>query len=471
LRLFFHGPGGTGKQQAAAALAGELKAPLLILEVAEALNRGQDFRPLLRRAFREARMQEAILCLAEVDRLQTEEQASPYRDLILVLSDQEAGIVILTGLKPWTPPASQALGVLNCSFSWPDFEHRRQCWQLGLAWLGWQLPDLDLDDLAGRFSLTPVQIREATLVAGQQEMAGEEGALGLGLEPVRSRQGLLFAAARSQCGHELQALTHRLDPRYTWGDIVLPEDTLAQLRELCQRAKHRHRVLEEWGFDGKLSLGKGTNALFAGPSGTGKTMAAEIIARELGLDLYKIDLPGVVSKYIGETEKNLDRIFSAAQNANAILFFDEADALFGKRSEVKDSHDRYANIEISYLLQKMEEYEGLAILATNMRQHLDEAFIRRLAMTVLFPFPDEASRRRIWDGIWPRQTPLAKDMDLEGLARKYKLSGGNIKNIALAAAFLAAADGGEVAMGHLLQAVRREYQKMGKAYGTVSGER
>ena len=201
-----------------------------------------------------------------------------------------------------------------------------------------------------------------------------------------------------------------------------------------------------WGFGRKLAQGKGVTALFAGPSGTGKTMAAEVIAGELGLDLYKIDLAGVVSKYIGETEKNLDRIFAAAEDANAILFFDEADALFGKRSEVRDAHDRYANIEIAYLLQKMEEYDGVAILATNLRSNLDEAFVRRLAFTVHFPFPDEADRRRIWRGIWPAATPLAADVDLDFLAAQFKLSGGNIKNIALAAAFLAAADGRPVAM-------------------------
>jgi SpoVK/Ycf46/Vps4 family AAA+-type ATPase len=247
-----------------------------------------------------------------------------------------------------------------------------------------------------------------------------------------------------------------------WDDIVLPEDSLAQLREICQRVAHRHRVLGEWGFDRKLSLGKGVNALFAGPSGTGKTMAAEIIANALGLDLYRIDLAGVVSKYIGETEKNLDRVFSAAQHANAILFFDEADALFGKRSEVRDSHDRYANIEISYLLQKMEEYDGIAILAPNLRQNLDDAFMRRLAFTVHFPFPDEASRRQIWTGIWPAETPLDGDIDHDFLARQYKLSGGNIKNIALASAFLAAEDEKPVTMAHLFQATRREHQKMGK---------
>ena len=233
--------------------------------------------------------------------------------------------------------------------------------------------------------------------------------------------------------------------------------------------------MEKWGFGAKLSLGKGINALFVGPSGTGKTMAAEIIAQELQLDLYKIDLSGVVSKYIGETEKNLDRIFTAAENANAILLFDEADALFGKRSEVRDSHDRYANIEVSYLLQKMEQFEGITILATNLRQNLDEAFVRRLAFTVHFPSPGEADRRRIWEGIWPSAVPLGQDVDLAFLARQFKLTGGNIKNIALAAAFLAARNGTVISQTHLLQATRREFQKLGKALSEVelrgAGER
>ena len=190
---------------------------------------------------------------------------------------------------------------------------------------------------------------------------------------------------------------------------MLPDDRLAQLRDVCAYVHHRARVYDDWGFDRKLSLGKGLNVLFAGPSGTGKTMAAEIIAGELGLDLYKIDLSTVVSKYIGETEKNLAKIFAEAETSNAILFFDEADALFGKRSEVRDAHDRYANVEISYLLQRMEEYEGVVILATNLRKNMDEAFVRRMHFTVEFPFPGEAERRRIWQGIWPAATPRDRE--------------------------------------------------------------
>src|SRR5262249_48319725 len=200
----------------------------------------------------------------------------------------------------------------------------------------------------------------------------------------------------------------------------------------------------------------------SGQSGTGKTMAAEVLARELGLDLYKIDLSTVVSKYIGETEKNLDRIFRAAQSSNAIIFFDEADALFGKRSEVKDAHDRYANIEVAYLLQKTEEYEGFVILATNLILNIDDAFKRRMNYTVEFPFPDEHHRELLWRGMFPPQTPLAKDLNFTFLARQFPMSGGNIKNAALAAAFLAAAEDSTVQMRHLIESVAREWQKLGK---------
>jgi SpoVK/Ycf46/Vps4 family AAA+-type ATPase len=193
-------------------------------------------------------------------------------------------------------------------------------------------------------------------------------------------------------------------------------------------------------------------------------MAAEVIARDLRLDLYQIDLSQVVSKYIGETEKNLHQIFREAQSSNAILFFDEADALFGKRSEVKDAHDRYANIEVGYLLQKMEEYEGVAILATNLRQHLDEAFVRRMQFIVEFPFPDEEHRRRIWEVIFPREAPLGEDVDFGFLAREVKLAGGNIKNIGLASAFYAAGDGRVIRMSHLIRAARREFQKLGRTW-------
>jgi ATP-dependent 26S proteasome regulatory subunit len=445
LRLYFHGPEGVGRQRAAAALAAELGAPLLVVNLVRLLAANIDFDQALRLIFRYAWFYGAIPYLDGLESLYCEQQSQRHRQLLDRLAD-DGGLTILAGTQPWIPAARHPLGVVSVAFPLPDVDQRHTCWAAEITTAGFAVDEQTLDTLAGRFRLTPTQIADAAATAAAQKV---------------NRQSLL-AAARAQSGHDLAALAQKIDPLYTWDDIILPEDSLTQLREICQRVTHRHQVLNEWGFDRKLSQGKGTNALFAGPSGTGKTMAAEIIAGELGLDLYRIDLAGVVSKYIGETEKNLDRIFAAAENGNAILFFDEADALFGKRSEVRDSHDRYANIEISYLLQKMELYDGLTILATNLRRNLDEAFMRRLAFTVHFPFPDEASRARIWAGIWPEQLPLTDDVDLADLAQRFRLSGGNIKNAALAGAFLAAQDGGVVNATHLLHAVRREYQKMGK---------
>jgi SpoVK/Ycf46/Vps4 family AAA+-type ATPase len=257
-------------------------------------------------------------------------------------------------------------------------------------------------------------------------------------------------------------LAKKITPIYNWQDIILPNDRLQHLREICVHLKYRQQVFHTWGFERKMSLGKGLSILFVGPSGTGKTMAAEIIANEIGLDLYKIDLSCVVSKYIGETEKNLSKIFQEAEQSNSILFFDEADAIFGKRSEVKDSHDRYANIEINYLLQKIEEYEGISILASNFQKNIDEAFTRRMRFIIEFPFPDEEYRYRIWKTVFPNDTPLDGDIDFEFLASKLTFTGGNIKNIAFRAAFLAAEDSGVIAMEHIIRATKREFQKMGR---------
>jgi SpoVK/Ycf46/Vps4 family AAA+-type ATPase len=274
----------------------------------------------------------------------------------------------------------------------------------------------------------------------------------------------LELACRRHSNQRLNSVAHKITPLYRWDDLVLPADQSKMLREITAQVKHRSLVYEKWGFERKLSLGKGLNVIFAGQSGTGKTMSAEIIAGELRMDLYKIDLSNVVSKYIGETEKNLERIFTEAGESNAILFFDEADSIFGKRSEVKDAHDRYANIETGYLLQKMDEYEGIVILATNLRKNLDEAFVRRMHFVIEYPFPEEEDRYQIWSRVFPKEMPLAESVDLRFMARQFKIAGGNIKNIALTAAFLAASDGSDavVEMLHLIRATRREFQKMGK---------
>ena len=270
----------------------------------------------------------------------------------------------------------------------------------------------------------------------------------------------LWDACRLQARPRLETLAQRIEAVAGWDDLVLPEAQMATLSEIVAHVRQRAKVYENWGFAGKSDRGLGISALFSGPSGTGKTTAAEVIAKELRLDLYRIDLSSVVSKYIGETEKNLRRIFDAAESGGAILLFDEADALFGKRSEVKDSHDRHANIEVSYLLQRMEAYRGLAILTTNLKGSLDTAFMRRIRFVVQFAFPDIHQREEIWRRIFPQQTPT-QDLDASKLA-KLSVAGGNIRNIALNAAFIAADAGESVQMKHILRAARSEHAKLDK---------
>jgi SpoVK/Ycf46/Vps4 family AAA+-type ATPase len=462
LRLYLQGPRGNNKRSTVRAVAAELDLPLLEVDLAHSLTADPSFEWLPRLVFREARLRRALLFLDNLDALLAEQQRSGWQRLATVMGE-DSGVTLLAGTTPWPGAERTPIGAMTIPFDLPGYAERRLYWQEQLASAGVVLPSGELETLTARFRLTPTQIAEA-VASGMKLAKWRTATTARNGVPIGAEVSLsdLFAAARAQTSHDLATLVQKIEPVYTWDDIVLPQDAIAQLHEICRRVEQQQRVLNEWGFGKKLSRGKGINALFAGASGTGKTMAAEIIANALGLELYKIDLSSVVSKYIGETEKNLERIFTAAAHANAILFFDEADALFGKRSEVRDAHDRYANIEISYLLQRMEEYEGVVILATNLRSNLDSAFVRRMAFIVQFPQPDEADRLRIWQTVWPEATPLAANLDLAFMAQQFKLSGGNIKNIALAAAFFAADDGQIVANHHLIWAARRELQKMGK---------
>jgi SpoVK/Ycf46/Vps4 family AAA+-type ATPase len=387
--------------------------------------------------------------------------------LLLAEINGVAEISFLAGDRAWDPADEfRYRPFVRIELGIPSFQDRCRLWQKAIGGVGGSA--MDIGALANKFRFTGGQIFDAAATARHLAHRRQPDAPTVAMRD-------LYEGARLQSNPKLSALARKIEPHYSWGDIILPPDRIEQLREICNYMKHRSLVYDQWGFDQKLALGKGLNVLFAGPPGTGKTMAAEIIAHEFSLDLYKIDLSSVVSKYIGETEKNLSRIFTEAETSNAILFFDEADALFGRRSEVRDSHDRYANIEIGYLLQRMEEYQGVVILATNLRKNMDEAFVRRLHFAIEFPFPNERDRRRIWQGVWPEATPRSSELDLNWMARQFDLAGGSIRNIAVGAAFLAAENSGTVKMFHLLHATRREYQKMGKVvldgeFGSVTLE-
>lgn len=338
--------------------------------------------------------------------------------------------------------------VISFDVGKPTTEEQYQLWQNALGPAAAQLNGR-LEALVSHFSLDAHAI-QAVAAGALQDQTGVPGKLGQAL----------WAACSNHAHPRLGELAQHIRAMAHWDDLVLPEAQIETLQDAARQIRQRLKVYETWGFAAKSTRGLGISALFAGVSGTGKTMSAEVLANELGLELYRIDLSQVVSKYIGETEKNLRRVFDAAEESSAILLFDEADALFGKRSEVKDSHDRYANVEISYLLQRMEAYRGLAILTTNMKEALDQAFLRRIRFVIQFPFPDLAQRVEIWKRIFPPQTPT-EGLDVHRLA-KLNLTGGNIRNIALYAAFLAADSDQPVRMDHLLRAARVEFAKLEK---------
>jgi hypothetical protein len=458
--IVFYGPDQASQEAAARLLATQLGRWLLLIDLAAVIK--TEISPLnaLRLALRDARLTGALLYLFGWDACLKEGALPP--ELLIELC-MHPDLAIVAGQSLW-----QAEGIERdrplfwLNFPIPIYGQRLALWQHFLAKgpafereSASVAEELELVALAGQFGLTTGQIRDT--VASARDRAAQRG------DAIQSQD--LFIAARAHSNPRLSTLARKIIPRYTWSDIILPHDQLAILHELVATVRGRPQVLEQWGVGRKLASSAAVTVLFAGDPGTGKTMAAEVIANELGLDLYKIDLSTVVSKYIGETEKNLERIFNEAESSNAILFFDEADAIFGKRSEVKDAHDRYANIEISYLLQRMEAYDGVTILATNLRANLDEAFTRRLQFAIDFPFPEKEDRLRIWQTLFPPEVPRDPDIDFNRLAQRFKLAGGNIRNIIVSAAYLAAADGGRVTMAHLLHGTRRELQKMGRLVG------
>lgn len=452
--IYLHGPRHSGADDLVRSAAARVAMPVFTVDTQLLLDPAVDFEQTLFLLFREATLSEAALYLKSLDRaFEPPSGAARHRALVRCLSDL-GGVVFASGEQAWCWQLPEEPVVVRMLELQADtFREQLAAWQ--------RLTNnaFPADQLHRLVSLHPLPVpairdvwRMAQAIAAAEDASGETA---LGLTHVQQ-------ACRAHTGTPVSSLARRIEPKHRWTELVLPKEQLDQLAAICSHARHASIVYGEWCFERRLSLGKGLNVLFSGPPGTGKTMAAEVIAAELGVALLKIDLSQIVSKYIGETEKNLRQLFDQAASANAILFFDEADALLGKRSDVKDAHDRYANTETAYMLQKMEEFAGISILATNLRQNMDDAFTRRMRFIVEFPFPEDDDRLRIWRSVWPAEVPLSPDIDLSLLARRFRLSGGSIRNVALSAAFLAAEQQANVSMHHLLRATRRELQKMGR---------
>jgi hypothetical protein len=407
-----------------------------VVRVAALPDPGPELAALCRLLDREALLLGGLLIL-DPDEDTVESVARATAELL------ETPVVVVTGDGPATPGRV----LLRRTVSLPPPPEQRDLWRSKLAGPTGDLPD----SLAGVVEEIAAHYRFGAAVVGTVAREATATSTGAGLPAA------LRLLCRGRARVRLDGLAARIDPRATWDDLVLPEGPAALLHDIARQVRHRTQVYERWGFGARTSRGLGITALFAGESGTGKTLAAEVLAAELGIDLYRVDLAEVVNKYIGETEKNLRRVFDAAEAGGAVLLFDEADALFGRRGEVRDGHDRYANLEVAYLLQRMESYRGLAILTTNLRSALDRAFLRRLRFIVQFPFPDEALRAGIWRRAFPAETPC-EGVDPVALARM-QLTGGSIRAIALGAAFAAADDGTPVTPAHVLRAAQIEYAK------------
>ena len=428
--VHLRGPAGAGDRLAAEELAALRASPLLVVDGPALPPTDPQLAALALAVRREARLRGAAVLWTAADPLLADPVA---RRTVLDALGQDL-LTMFSGTDPWPgdPPPTIDLGRPRDPAA---------VWAAALAKAGAAVPPpAQLDALA----------RAVPLGAGQIHAAAA------------TRPTDLHAAARAHGARDLGSLATRLELRRGWDDLVLPPEPTNLLRELCGRVRLRDRVLDGWGLGAHVAGGRGVVALLCGPSGTGKTLAASVLTAELELDCYQIDLSTVVSKYIGETEKHLARLFAEGERTGAVLLFDEADALFGRRTGVQDAHDRYANLEVSYLLQRIDRYDGVVLLATNLRKNMDEAFVRRMHFVVEFPFPGPRERAAIWARLLPPSLPLAADVDLAWLADRFDLSGGHLRNIAVSAAFLAAADGGPVALDHLLRAARREFQNIGK---------
>ena len=441
----------SGKATAATAAARAAGHPTLEVDL-EGLVMAADPVSLLLDVEREARLQGALLVLRRGELLG--EARADVRRAVLNLLGTGAVPVAVTTRDPLPELVRRVPGTQSVRLELPTGEEQLRLWRTALPDDVPRAAEANLDAIVGRYHLTPGDILEA----GSQAIAHAH-LRGPGAEVTLAD---LVAAVRGRLRHRLADIAELVVTPLGWGDLVLRDDVHERIREFLSTVKHRSTVMQDWGFADKVAYGRAVSALFSGPPGTGKTMVATLIAKELGLELFRVDLSRVVSKWVGETEKNLGRAFDEAGNSQAVLLFDEADALFAKRTEVKSSNDRYANLEVNYLLQRLESFEGIVILTTNHQSAVDDAFRRRLRFRIDFPTPDEAERERLWRAMMPAGAPVAGDVDFKALGRRFSMAGGYIKNAVVRAAFLAAAQaGGSIDHKTLMRAAALEWEDMG----------
>jgi ATP-dependent 26S proteasome regulatory subunit len=450
----FKGPPQSGRKHMARALCTALGRKLLVVDVARLPKERPDQERLMRVAVRDALLAGAVLYLEHADVHSDPEGPALVPPGIVEPLTRFPDLVFLAGEKRPDGLNRPARDILRIHLDLPSPKERAALWRSALPPDVQLEPDADIDELARKYS-----IGAGAVTCGAREAANAARLRG---EPAMVRYNDLLEGARHQLQHRLGSLADRITKTYRWEDLILPEDVIEVLKEMVTFAKFRPVVYEDWGFGNKHSYGRGLSALFSGPPGTGKTMVAGIMARELDMELFRIDLSRVVSKWIGETEKNLGKVFDEAALSHAIILFDEADSLFAKRTEVKSSVDRYANLEVNYLLQRMEAYEGVSILTTNYDENLDEAFKRRLNFRVEFPFPDIEAREKLWAIMLPNGIRKADEIDWKHLAKRFELSGGNIRNAVLRAAFYAAEGDLPIDLALLEKAATREADEMGK---------
>lgn len=450
--VFFSGKRGSGKRFQVKHCAAALGEDVLFANIRE-ICCGDDMDSQFNAAVCARVLNECALCLTEFEYLLEDEYEHKLHKLVALIKRSRVWLgkrLYITSEKKWFDAKIDG-DIVKIDVEIPDTDESSRV----LLWEAFMDRDffadnIDPQEMAAKFRFTAGQIRAAVeRAADLTRMSGE----------TTVSAAVLHESCYAQVVVGLTTLAAPIKAAYNWYDLVLPEKEVCLLKEACTHVKYRHKVYGTWGFGKKAAYGRGLSVLLSGPPGTGKTMAAQVIANQLHMQMYKVQISQIVSKYIGETEKNLRQVFTEARDANCILFFDEMDALFGKRSEVKDSHDRNANIETAYLLQQLEEYDGVILMATNLIQNIDEAFMRRINFVVAFPFPDSSTRKLLWKKMLDANAPTGEDIDYDFLADNFKIAGGNIKNCVIHAAFLAASENAPISMNHLIRSVVNEQRK------------